>query len=223
MDRHKESLKFNIINSNERELTKLLNSGFNPNFQGGWPIRLAARHGLHSIVKLLMQYGANPHLLSEAGASTLQLAVFAALDWETDDWTFLLSCCDSSQLADGAAVAIIFNNVAALKKIMQTGRCNPNIPTSLTGKTVDDLARGYKLQYLLNVPVIQTNLQVTPNTSPRVARMGDRSTQVPQPAHRNLSPSVAHFFDLTAGQPSLTPPRSPTARSPFSPSTQLNF
>ncbi|XP_023954725.1 uncharacterized protein LOC112058251 [Bicyclus anynana] len=213
MDRQKEIFKFNILNSNERELSKLLNSGYNPNSEGGWPIRLAARHGLHSIVKLLMQYGANPHLLSEAGASTLQLAVFAALHWEADDWLFLLSCCDSSQLADGAAVAIIFNNEAALKKILQTGRCNTNIPTTLTGKTVDDLARGYKKKYLLNapVPVIQSSLQVTPNTSPhRVPRMDARSLQVQQQSHRNLSPSVARFFDLTAGQSALTPPRSPT-------------
>lgn len=67
MERHKEDVKFNILNGNERELRKLLNSGFNPNVEGGWAIRLAARHGLHSIVKLLMQYGANPHTLSEAG------------------------------------------------------------------------------------------------------------------------------------------------------------
>ncbi|CAH2231400.1 uncharacterized protein LOC120636655 [Pararge aegeria] len=222
MDRQKEIFKVNIVNKNERELTKLLKSGFNPNFEGGWPIRLAARHGLHSIVQLLMQYGANPHLLSEAGASTLQLAVFAACHWETDEWTFLLSCCDSSQLADGAAVAIIFNNVAALKKILQTGRCNANIPTTLTGKTVDDLARGYKLKYLLNAPVIQTNLQITPNTSPRVTRTDVRSIQVPHQGHRNLSPSVARFFDLTAGQPSLTSPRSPTRLS-FSPTTQRPY
>lgn len=67
------------------------------------------------------------------GASTLQLAVFSDQHWNSDKWTFLLSCSDSSQLADGAAVAIIFQNTAALKRIMATGRCNTNVPTTLTG------------------------------------------------------------------------------------------
>lgn len=74
-----------------------------------------------------------------AGASTLQLAVFSAAHWDTNNWTFLLSCCDSSQLADGAAVAIIFNNEAALTKILSTGRCNTNIPTTLTGRYLFNL------------------------------------------------------------------------------------
>lgn len=68
-----------------------------------------------------------------SGASTLQLAVYSGLHWDDDGWTDLLSCCDSSQLADGAAVAIIFNNIPALSKILQTGRCNTHIPTTLTG------------------------------------------------------------------------------------------
>lgn len=59
--------------------------------------------------------------------------MFSGENWNTDKWSPLLSCCDSSQLADGAAVAIIFNNVPALKKILATGRCNTNIPTTLTG------------------------------------------------------------------------------------------
>lgn len=67
------------------------------------------------------------------GASTLQLAVFSSAHWHTDRWNFLLSYCDSSQLGDGAAVAIIFNNIPALIKILETGRCNTNIPTTLTG------------------------------------------------------------------------------------------
>lgn len=70
------------------------------------------------------------------GASTLQLAVYSDLHWDSNDWTYLLSCCDSSQLADGAAVAIIFNNIKALKKILSTGRCNTNIPTTLTGSAI---------------------------------------------------------------------------------------
>lgn len=71
-----------------------------------------------------------------SGASTLQLAVYSDLHWDSNNWTYLLSCCDSSQLADGAAVAIIFNNIKALKKILSTGRCNTNIPTTLTGTAI---------------------------------------------------------------------------------------
>ena len=62
--------------------------------------------------------------------------MFSGLHWDNDGWTDLLSCCDSSQLADGAAVAIIFNNIAALSKILLTGRCNTHIPTSLTGDII---------------------------------------------------------------------------------------
>lgn len=63
----------------------------------------------------------------------MQLAVYSEEEWLHGQWDFLLSCCDSSQLADGAAVAIIFQNTAALEKILATGRCNTNIPTTLTG------------------------------------------------------------------------------------------
>lgn len=56
------------INNNEvKNLIQLLGSGLDPNFEGGWPIRLAARQGSHAIVKALLQYGANPHSLSETG------------------------------------------------------------------------------------------------------------------------------------------------------------
>ncbi|XP_050361972.1 uncharacterized protein LOC126781174 [Nymphalis io] len=210
MDRNKEKLKSNILSNNESEIKELLENGFDPNFENGWPIRLAARFGFYSIVKLFIQYGANPHSLNEAGASTLQLAVFSGLHWETDDWTYLLSCCDSSQLADGAAVAIIFNNIAALQKILCTGRCNTNIPTTLTGKTVEDLAKGYKMQYILNFPVVQNILRVSSHRSPpRMPRSDVRNSQIRQQNNRNLSPSVARFFNLTAGQTALSPPQSP--------------
>ncbi|OWR47320.1 uncharacterized protein LOC116779810 [Danaus plexippus] len=206
MERSKEKLRNNIINNNEGEVQEALNAGLDPNLEGGWPIRLAARYGLYSMVKLFILYGANPHILSEAGASTLQLAVFSGLHWDTENWTFLLSCCDSSQLADGAAVAIIFNNVQGLLKILDTGRCNTNIPTSLTGKTVEDLAKGYKLHYLLNSPVNNNLLQASASPISRRPRTDVRNANH---SHRNLSPSVARFFDLTSRQPSLTPPHSP--------------
>ncbi|XP_013133591.1 PREDICTED: uncharacterized protein LOC106099569 [Papilio polytes] len=210
MDSSRYRIKKCILQNNEGELVKLLKSGFNPNHEGGWPIRLAARHGLYPIVKLLMQYGANPHLISEAGASTLQLAVYSGEFWNTEKWSFLLSCCDSSQLADGAAVAMVFYNIPALKKIMETGRCNTHIPTSLTGKTVDELARGYRLQSLLYSPMIQDNINnVSPISSPRNIRQTESDYRMlsPQPPRRNLSPSVARFFNQTANQTSLTPPR----------------
>ncbi|XP_049888264.1 uncharacterized protein LOC126382424 [Pectinophora gossypiella] len=205
-------IKTCIYSDNASDLMELLNNGLDPNFEGGWPIRLAARHGSCSVVKALIQYGANPHLLGESGASTLQLAVFSTAHWDTDKWTFLLSCCDSSQLADGAAVAIIFNNISALLRILETGRCNTNIPTTLTGKTLEMLSKGYKLHYLLNTSPIQTNRNVTPNASPRRSRqhrlVPGSSTSSHHP-HRNLSPSVATFFNQTVGQTGLTPPRSP--------------
>lgn len=67
MERNKEKLRNFIINNNAREVTELLQNGFDPNFENGWPIRLAARYGLQSIVKIFIQFGANPHILSEAG------------------------------------------------------------------------------------------------------------------------------------------------------------
>lgn len=158
METNSQKLKKIICGKKEDDFLKVLRSGLDPNFEGGWPIRLAARFGCTTIVEKLLQFGANPHLLSNSGkfmfetwhklcsgskrkkliciflgASTLQLAVFSGEHWNTDKWTPLLSCCDSSQLADGAAVAIIFNNVAALRNILATGRCNTNIPTTLTG------------------------------------------------------------------------------------------
>ncbi|XP_026324241.1 uncharacterized protein LOC113233348 [Hyposmocoma kahamanoa] len=195
-------------------MVELLSSGLDPNYEGGWPIRLAARLGSYSVVKSLIQHGADPHLLSESGASTLQLAVFSNVHWETDRWNFLLSCCDSSQLGDGAAVAIIFSNIPALIKILETGRCNTNIPTTLTGKTVENLAKGYKVHYVLNRPSGQVNSrQETTNPSPRMSRQNRppscSSGTIITHHHRNLSPSVARFFHQTAGQSGLTPPRSP--------------
>ncbi|KAI8427730.1 hypothetical protein MSG28_002162 [Choristoneura fumiferana] len=56
-----------------------------------------------------------------SSASTLQLAVFSGEHWDTDRWSFLLSCCDSSQLADGAAVAIVFHNISAFKDTSKNG------------------------------------------------------------------------------------------------------
>ncbi|XP_053606168.1 uncharacterized protein LOC128672795 [Plodia interpunctella] len=204
-----------IINNDEREVIMLIDSGLDPNLEGGWPIRLAARYGSYSVVKTLVQYGSNPHLLSESGASTLQLAVYSGKEWSSDKWDFLLSCCDSSQLADGAAVAIIFQNIAALEKIVCTGRCNTNIPTTLTGKTVEDLARGYKLQHILNDTILSENQTryTTPHSSPRTSQnvMDARSTLTPRQEntrnHRNLSPSVAQFFNQTSNQTALTSPR----------------
>lgn len=49
------------------EMTELLISGLDPNYEGGWPVRLAARLGSYSVVKSLIQHGADPHLLSESG------------------------------------------------------------------------------------------------------------------------------------------------------------
>ncbi|XP_013200416.2 uncharacterized protein LOC106143002, partial [Amyelois transitella] len=191
-------------NNDATEMIQLLDSGLDPNFEGGWPIRLAARHGSCSIVKTLLDYGSNPHLLSESGASTLQLAVYSRKHWFSDKWCFLLSSCDSSQLADGAAVAIIFQNIAALEKIVGTGRCNTNIPTSLTGKTVEDLAKGYKLQHIFDTLTENQVRYLTPHSSPRVThnsrdtRAALTPTQEPIRNIRNLSPSVAQFFNQTS-------------------------
>ncbi|CAG9784514.1 unnamed protein product [Diatraea saccharalis] len=163
-------IKTCILNNNEIEFTELLNNGLDPNLGGGWPIRLAARNGCHLIVKSLLQHGANPHLLSDAGASTLQLAVYSGESWCEGKWNFLLSYCDSSQLADGAAVAIIFQNILALKNILATQRCNTNIPTTLTGKTVEELAKGYKLHHFLTSSDVQSQNNTTPPQSPRCSR-----------------------------------------------------
>ncbi|KAJ0181753.1 hypothetical protein K1T71_002475 [Dendrolimus kikuchii] len=211
MDIHITKLKEIIVSNNEEELIHWLNSGLNPNFEGGWPIRLAARYGFYSIVKALIQFGANPHLLGESGASTLQLAVFSGQHWNTDKWTFLLSCSDSSQLADGAAVAIIFQNAAALKNIIATGRCNKNVPTTLTGKTLEALAKGYKQSHLLHdAHDVEGETSYSTIDSPRNRRQHRSVTRTvldaPHP-QRVLSPSVERFFNQTAGQHSLSPHR----------------
>ncbi|XP_038215169.1 uncharacterized protein LOC119834733 [Zerene cesonia] len=220
MERNRDKLRNAILSNNDREVFDLLSNCLDPNFEGGWPIRLAARLGFYSLVKLFVRYGANPHLLSESGASTLQLAVYSAKHWDMDKWNFLLSCCDSSQLADGAAVAIIFGNIEALRKIIATGRCNTNIPTSLTGKTLEDLGKGYKLQYLLDTTTRHHTLQVPATPSPRMSRQHRSDLrETPVTHHRNLSPSVASFFNLAATQTSLTPPRSPLGPM-FSPTAQ---
>ncbi|XP_075991529.1 uncharacterized protein LOC142986762 [Anticarsia gemmatalis] len=210
MENNSYKIKYLILSKMEEEFIELLLSGLDPNYEGGWPIRLAARYGCTNIVETMIQFGANPHLLSESGASTLQLAVFSGEHWDTDKWSFLLSCCDSSQLADGAAVAIIFNNDAALKKILGTGRCNTNIPTTLTGKTLELLAKGYKLAHLLNPPTIQSYHEPASTISPRTSRQSRTETMdtlSPYHSQRNLSPSVARFFHQTAGQTSLSPTR----------------
>ncbi|XP_068621471.1 uncharacterized protein [Battus philenor] len=221
MDSSRSTIKKCILQKNKKLLVDLLTKGLNPNFEGGWPIRLAARHGLYSIVKLLIQHGADPHLISEAGASTLQLAVYSGEFWNTNQWDFLLSYCDSSQLADGAAVAIIFSNSAALRKIIDTGRCNTRIPTSLTGKTLEELANGYKLKNILHSPRNQNNAGMSLLSSPRNNGQNTssdyRRTLTPQHPRRHLSPSVARFFNQTVNQTFLTPPRHTdvTTYSPF--------
>lgn len=65
--RIKDKLKSLIISNNEKEVVDLINKGFDPNCDGGWPIRLAARSGHYSLVKRLIEFGASPHLLSESG------------------------------------------------------------------------------------------------------------------------------------------------------------
>ncbi|CAG9099687.1 unnamed protein product [Plutella xylostella] len=216
MDSTSNKIRNCAVTDCDEDIADLLRSGFDPNFEGGWPIRLAARHGSFAVVRQLIQFGADPHLLGESGASTLQLAVYAGKHWDNETWSFLLSCCDSSQLADGAAVAIIFKNIPAFKKIMETGRCNTHIPTTLTGKTLEQLAKGYKLHYLLSGPTVANDRtqNTALSTSPRIRphRTDTRRTLTPQPhpSQRNLSPSVARFFHQTAAQTSLAPSRSPT-------------
>lgn len=208
-------IKNYIMLKKEKEIEEALHSGWDPNAGGGWPIRLAARYGYYSIVETLIKCGANPHLLSASGASSLQLAVYSGEHWGSDRWSFLLSCCDSSQLADAAAVAIIFNNCAALEKILKTGRCNAHIPTTLTGKTLEELAKGYKMTHLLTTSIAQVHspdsrtLLHSPNNT-QAYRLGTRNALTPQThqPQRNLSPSVARFFQQTAGQSSLTSPQS---------------
>lgn len=56
-----------IMFKKEKEIEEKLNSGWDPNTGGGWPIRLAARYGCCPIVETLIKYGANPHLISESG------------------------------------------------------------------------------------------------------------------------------------------------------------
>lgn len=60
-------IKRNIYCDNWSEMVELLISGLDPNYEGGWPIRLAARLGSYSVVNSLLQHGADPHLLSESG------------------------------------------------------------------------------------------------------------------------------------------------------------
>lgn len=67
MERNREKLRNSIINHNEREIVDLLTNFLDPNYEGGWPIRLAARLGFYNLVKLFIRFGANPHLLSESG------------------------------------------------------------------------------------------------------------------------------------------------------------
>lgn len=67
MENKIHKIKNLIICKNEDDFIELLRSGLDPNFEGGWPIRLAARYGCSSIVETLLQFGANPHLLSESG------------------------------------------------------------------------------------------------------------------------------------------------------------
>lgn len=88
-------LKQIIVNNNEDELMNMLNSGLNPNFEGGWPIRLAARYGSYSIVKALIQFGANPHLLGESGKINinnifLSLCNYVILFWMPSLVAFVL-------------------------------------------------------------------------------------------------------------------------------------
>lgn len=62
-----DKVKSCIFNNDSMGFIELLNFGLDPNFEGGWPIRLAARQGSYSVAKTLVQHGANPHLLSESG------------------------------------------------------------------------------------------------------------------------------------------------------------
>lgn len=59
--------------NNTEKILELLRLGLDPNLDGGWPIRLAARHGSLDVVKTLLQFGANPHDVSKAGKSYVQI------------------------------------------------------------------------------------------------------------------------------------------------------
>lgn len=60
-------IKNSIYKNDHQKIIELLNAGLDPNFEGGWPIRLAARYGSYSVVKTLLQHRANPHLLGDSG------------------------------------------------------------------------------------------------------------------------------------------------------------
>ncbi|KAG6446298.1 hypothetical protein O3G_MSEX004387 [Manduca sexta] len=74
MENNRNKIKKYIVLNKVNKLTELLRGGLDPNFEGGWPIRLGARYGNWSIVKTLIQFGADPHLLSESGKTLEQLA-----------------------------------------------------------------------------------------------------------------------------------------------------
>lgn len=71
METNSQKLKKIICDKKEDEFLEVLRSGLDPNFEGGWPIRLAARFGCTTIVEKLLQFGANPHLLSNSGKLNL--------------------------------------------------------------------------------------------------------------------------------------------------------
>lgn len=56
-----------VLTDNERELVELLNLGLDPNYEKGNLLRSAARFGSHLSVKILLQYGADPHLVGSSG------------------------------------------------------------------------------------------------------------------------------------------------------------
>ena len=67
METKTNKVKNLIFCNKEDDFLELLRSGLDPNLEGGWPIRLAARCGCTTLVESLLQFGANPHLLSESG------------------------------------------------------------------------------------------------------------------------------------------------------------
>lgn len=67
MESNARKIKNLIFCNKDVDFIELLRSGLDPNFEGGWPIRLAARYGYTNIVETLLKFGANPHLLSESG------------------------------------------------------------------------------------------------------------------------------------------------------------
>ncbi|KAF9411261.1 hypothetical protein HW555_009918 [Spodoptera exigua] len=144
MEHSKQKVKDLIHNHQEDDFIELLRAGFDPNLEGGWPIRLAARHGCTNIVEALLQFGANPHLLSESG------------------------------------------------------------------KTLEVLAKAYKLSEFMKTSTMNELSIPTTTATSRMSRQ-DRMEHAPSSpfhsSHRNLSPSVAHFFNQTANQSSLSPSR----------------